>query len=230
MRSAAQGVKMTVNDLEHGLKQLRSSLTQMGAAVEQMLAEALEATLEGLAENTERTIERDKAVNQMENQIVERAISLIATHQPVAGDLRFLAAALRLATELERVGDLAVNLAQRAQMLEAAWAGERRPESLRQMARQARRMVCLALDAFSASDVAAARRVLELDDLVDELNRQVRREMIELISAQGSKAAWGLELVSTAAHLERLGDHATNLAEEIIYIVSGHSVRHQAFG
>ena len=208
------------------LCRLRETLAQMGGAVERMLDTALAALRSGDVDLADQTIALDKGINDQENRIINKTILLIATNQPVAGDLRFLAASLRMASELERIGDLAANLARRAKTLAEVAPRTPLPDDVDELADMARHMLGLALNAFADRDQNKAGDVLALDDGVDDLNRQVRRRLVEEIAADGSRVHWGLEIINTAAHLERLGDHATNLAEEVIYIYSGHNVRH----
>lgn len=205
---------------------LRESITQMGGAVERMLDTALAALRTGDTGLADKTILLDKEINEYDNRITNKTILLIATNQPVAGDLRFLAGTLRMAGELERIGDLSANVARRAKALSVLAAEMIMPDDLDELAVLSRGMLSEALDAFGRRDAALARNVLERDDLVDDLNRNIRRDMVEEIAKDGPKIHWGLEVIYTAAHLERLGDHATNLAEEVIYISSGQSIRH----
>ena len=208
------------------LCRLREALARMGGAVERMLDTALAALRAGDADLADQTIALDKGINELENSIINKTILLIATNQPVAGDLRFLAASLRMAGELERIGDLSANLARRAKALAEVAPGKPLPDDIDELAVMARHMLGLALNALADRNVDKAREVLELDDGVDDLNREVRRCLVAEIAADGTRVHWGLEIINTAAHLERLGDHATNLAEEVIYIYSGHNVRH----
>lgn len=208
------------------LYRLRESLAQMGGAVERMLDTSLAALRAGDVDLADRAIALDKEINAAEVRIINKTILLIATNQPVAGDLRFLAATLRMASELERVGDLSANLARRAKGLVETDPQASLPDEIEELAGLARAMLSGALDAFANRSSDKARIVLEQDDLADELNRRIRRNMVEEIAQNGPRIYWGLEIINTAAHLERLGDHATNLAEEVIYITSGHNVRH----
>ena len=208
------------------LCRLREVLAQMGGEVERMLDTSLAALRAGDSELADKAIAMDRGINDLENRIINKTILLIATNQPVAGDLRFLAASLRMAGELERIGDLSANLARRAKALAEVAPQMSLPDDIDDLAAMARHMLGLALNAFADRNLAKAREVLELDDGVDDLNRQVRRRMVEEIADDGPRIHWGLEIINTAAHLERLGDHATNLAEEVIYIYSGHNVRH----
>ena len=209
------------------LSGLREDLIKMGRTVELNVGLAAEALIQGRGDLAEEAIGRDREVNAMENDITDRAILLIATRQPVAGDLRFLTAGLRLATEMERIGDQAANLGRRAKDLSAlAWPWPP-PEDLVRMIAEVRGMLESALDALVTGDARLSRTVLERDDLVDGLYRQIRREVISAMSGDGRKVPWGLEVINASAHLERLGDHATNLVEEVIFMVMGRNIRHQ---
>ncbi len=208
------------------LYRLRESLAQMGGAVERLLDTALAALRAGDLELADKAILMDKDINEFDNTITNKTILLIATNQPVAGDLRFLAASLRMTNEMERIGDLSANLARRAKALVAADRQTPLPDDIDELAALSRGMLSGALDAFANRNLDKARSVLERDDLVDDLNRHIRQKMVEAIAQDGSRIYWGLEIINTSAHLERLGDHATNLAEEVIYIYSGHNVRH----
>ncbi|MDR1657680.1 MAG: phosphate signaling complex protein PhoU [Deltaproteobacteria bacterium] len=212
------------------LASLRSSLETMGHEVRNMLEEAVKALVSGDGERAKKVIESDRAINNLENAIVDKAINLIATNQPVAGDLRFLASSLRLATELERVGDLGSNLGRRTlglkELENQGAATNPFPEKLSHMAERTMAMLDLTLKAFDDRNPVLAEEVLNMDDEIDELNRIIKATVLEAVYEDGHKVAWGLEIINTAAHLERLGDHATNLAEETIYMARGKNVRH----
>ena len=209
---------------------LRQNLETMGRDVRTMLEEAVKALVSGDEETAKAVILMDRAINAMENKIVDRAINLIATNQPVAGDLRFLASSLRMATELERVGDLGSNLARRTlclgKLARDGAEAEPFPEKLAHMSQRTKAMLDLAMDSFDQRDPVKAEQVLDLDDEIDELNRVIKDAVLETVFNDGRKVLWGLEIINTAAHLERLGDHATNLAEETIYMARGKNVRH----
>jgi phosphate transport system protein len=194
---------------------------------------AVKALAEGDEAQARVVIARDKAINAMENNIVDKAINLIAANQPVAGDLRFLAASLRLATELERMGDLGSNLARRtlglASLAREGAQADPFPENINTMRVKTVDMLNQSVKAFVDRDTELASKVLGLDDEIDDLNRKVKADVLDAVFHDGRKVAWGLEIINTAAHFERLGDHATNLAEETIYIVKGKNVRHHHF-
>jgi phosphate transport system protein len=212
------------------LAALREKLVGMGLEVSAMLREAISALISGDEDKARAVIKTDKSINDLENKIVDQAINLIATNQPVAGDLRFLASSLRLATELERIGDLGSNLARRTlglqELKRASAACDAFPDKLTHMASRTLDMLDQALNAFNERNPVLAEKVLGLDDEIDELNKIIRGDMLERIYSDGHKVSWGLEIIHTAIHLERLGDHATNLAEETIYMTRGKNVRH----
>jgi phosphate transport system protein len=224
---------MVMGSLVDELKKLRESLITMGYEVADMLGVAVKALADGDEEQARVVIARDKTINAMENNIVDKAINLIAANQPVAGDLRFLAASLRLATELERMGDLGSNLARRtlglASLAREGAQADPFPENITTMRVKTVEMLNQSVKAFVDRDTELASKVLGLDDEIDDLNRKVKADVLEAVFNDGRKVAWGLEIINTAAHFERLGDHATNLAEETIYIVKGKNVRHHHF-
>lgn len=217
---------MPTTFFEKEILRLRESLVQMGEAVERMLDSALTALHACDSELAGKTVLMDKAINDYDNQLTNKTILLIATNQPVAGDLRFLAASLKFVGELERIGDLSANVARRVKRAAAAAVRENPPNELGELAVSARAMLRDALDSFRNRNLELAREILERDAQLDELNRKIRREMVERIASNGALIYWGLEVIYMAAHLERLSDHVTNLAEEVIYIYSGRNVRH----
>lgn len=224
---------MVMGSFIEELKKLRESLVTMGYEVVDMLSEAVKALNGGDEDLARVVIARDKSINAMENDIVDRAINLIATNQPVAGDLRFLASSLRLATELERMGDLGSNISRRTlglgELARNGSIGEAFPENIKIMCVKTLDMLKKSQEAFVNRDPILADEVLGLDDEIDELNRSVRKDVLDTVYQDGRKAAWGLEIINTANHFERLGDHATNLAEETIYMARGKNVRHHHF-
>jgi phosphate transport system protein len=224
---------MVMGSFVEELSKLRDSLITMGYEVADMLGVSVKALADGDEDTARMVIARDKVINAMENNIVDKAINLIATNQPVAGDLRFLAASLRLATEMERMGDLGSNLARRTLGLAAlsrqGAVTDPFPEIINIMRVKTVNMLNQSVQAFVERNPELASVVLGLDDEIDDLNHRVRAEVLEAVYNDGRKVAWGLEIINTAAHFERLGDHATNLAEETIYMVKGKNVRHHHF-
>lgn len=212
---------------EQELSGLREDLIKMGRTVELNVELATDALNLGRVDLAEAAIARDRDINAMENDITDRAILLIATRQPVAGDLRFLTACLRLASELERIGDQAANLGRRAQDISGLDWPWPPPDTLKLMITEVRVMLEAVLNALVQGDPYLSRTVMERDDQVDELYRKIRRDVVDDMAADGRKVPWGLEIISVAYYLERMGDHATNLAEEVIYMVMGRNIRHR---
>ncbi|UQZ87930.1 phosphate transport system regulatory protein PhoU [Deltaproteobacteria bacterium Smac51] len=208
------------------LCRLRESLVQMGGAVEEMLDMALSALYDLDVVLAEKTIEADREINDFENKINNKTILLIATNQPVASDLRFLAGGLRVANDLERIGDISANLARRARGLARLDYKAELPPEIPVMADKVKGMISGTLASFANRNLEKAQHILDCDKEVDKLNRKVRQDILGKISQDGSLIYWGFEVINVAAHLERMGDHTTNVAEDVIYIYSGRNVRH----
>ena len=207
------------------LSSLKHQLLAMGGLVESHLSEAVKALVDRDRLAAERVIEGDSQVNQCEVAIDELCIRMLALRQPAASDLRFIAAVLKIVTDLERIGDLAVNMAERALAL-CDEAPMRAAVDLPSMATAAQTMLRDALDAFVSGDVAKAEGVLAADvaidallvDVFDQIRAEMRRD-VELINR-------GLSTIFFAKHIERLADHATNVAEMVVYLVEGKIIRH----
>jgi phosphate transport system protein len=196
----------------------------MGARCERSVRLALDAFWEGASKLSDaRAI--DEQIDRDQIDIHELALRVLALRQPVADDLRFLAATLKLIIDLERVGDEAVNIAERAMAGRCAAAALVRGE-LEAMADEAQEMLRDALRAFVDGDTALAEQVLGRDDSVDGRCGAVITTMCDYIATHGGDAAGGLRVVRVAKYLERIADHATNLAEEVIFMVRGDDVRH----
>ncbi len=207
------------------LERLRRDLITMGAEVEAQIAHAVEALVEGDAEKAQVVIARDSVINEMENRIEEQAIHLLATQQPVAVDLRLLVAALKINSDLERIGDHAVNIAQSAERLSRSrmfkpWV------DIPHMADVARGMLKDALDSFVRRDVQLAQEVCERDDVLDMKNRSLIRELLTYMAENPAVITRSIEIMTLSKNLERVGDLATNIAEEAIFIVEGRNIKH----
>ena len=207
------------------LERLRRDLITMGAEVEAQIAHAVEALVEGDAEKAQVVIARDSVINEMENRIEEQAIHLLATQQPVAVDLRLLVAALKINADLERIGDHAVNIAQSAERLSRSrmfkpWV------DIPHMAEVARGMLKDALDSFVRRDVQLAQEVCERDDILDMKNRSLIRELLTYMAENPAVITRSIEIMTLSKNLERVGDLATNIAEEAIFIVEGRNIKH----
>ena len=216
-----------VPHLQDELDQLKARLLVMGGEAEERVRSAVRALVERNRELAERVLEDDDLINDLDLEIDERCFKLLALRQPVATDLRVIVAGVKINSDLERVGDFAVNIAE---------AGLRYMEhppvkpliDIPRMADIAQGMLRDALDAYVALDTARARAVLGRDDELDALKGQVFRELLSFILENPAKTEPALDLILISRHLERIGDHATNIAEEVIFIVSGRDVRHHA--
>jgi len=208
------------------LQSLKDQIKSMGGLVASHIDDALAALEARDAEAAKRVIEADRAVNQMELAIDEQCIRMLALRQPAASDLRFIAAALKIVTDLERIGDLAVNMAERVEVL-AVEPPLRALADLPRMATAAQQMLSDVLDAFVNRDVAKAEAVTKADDQIDtwmvELFDEVRAEMQKDPAAINR----GIATLFLAKHVERMADHVTNVAEMVVYQVRGKDVRHR---
>jgi phosphate transport system protein len=207
------------------LEGLKQTLLAMGALVEDQIRRVMRALVErddGLAQEV---IDRDRQVNTYDVEVDEKCVELLALHQPAAGDLRFITTAMKIVTDLERIGDQAVNIAQRA--IELNREPQLKPYiDLPRMAEKAARMVKESLDAFVNRDTALARRVCAEDAAVDALKEQVFRELLTFMMEDARTIPRAIRLILISRFLERVADHATNIAEMVIYLVEGKMVRH----
>ncbi len=210
------------------IESVNTQLVRMGALTEALVQDAIKAMLNANVALAREVIRRDQEVDDAENQITSFTIKLLAINQPVAGDLRFLSAVFRLVTDLERVADLAVNLAWRAIAIneEIAIPAPFSP-LLPQMAQTAQEMMATALDALTQRNDQSALMVCRSDNELDRLHREHRKAMIELMQKKPELVPWGVEAILAGNYLERIGDHITNVGEEIIYLVRGEVIRHQ---
>lgn len=209
------------------LAALKTRLLQMSGDVQDALGLALEALEERNATKAEAVIAGDRDVDHREVEIEEAVIALLATQQPMAGDLRLLMAAMKISNDLERVGDHAVNIAQSVQRLLTVPQVPAVPDLL-EIARHARRMLADALEAFIKGDGAAARAVCRRDDTVDALHRAVFRIAITHMMEDPRTITAGMELVLVSRNLERVADLATNIAEDVVFLAEGRSIKHGA--
>jgi phosphate transport system protein len=207
------------------LEFLRQQLILMGAEVESQIRLAVEAHVSGDVEKAKHVIARDAAVDQMEIRNEEAAIQLLALQQPVAVDLRFLVAALKINNDLERIGDHAVNSAEGAMRLGEARAGRPRVD-LPHMAEIARTMLKRAIDSFVRRDTALALEVCKEDDVLDQKNRSIIRELLTHNAEHPGLITASIEIMSASRNLERVGDLATNIGEETIFIAEGRTIKH----
>ncbi|HJV59158.1 MAG TPA: phosphate signaling complex protein PhoU [Methylomirabilota bacterium] len=207
------------------LEALKQTLLAMGGLVEDQIRRVMKALLERDDVVAREVIERDRQVNTYDVEVDEQCVSLLALHQPAAGDLRFITTAMKIVTDLERIGDQAVNIAQR--VLELNVEPQLKPYiDLPRMAERAQRMVKESLDAFVARDTALARQVCEEDAEVDALKEQIFRELLTFMMEDPRTIPRAIRLILISRFMERVADHATNIAEMVIYMVEGKMVRH----
>jgi phosphate transport system protein len=209
------------------LSHVKVRLLTMSGEAEAALGLAVEALLERDEEKARRVITGDRVIDSMEVEIEEQCINLLALQQPMARDLRMLTSALKIANDLERVGDHAVNIAQSAERLSQARPIAPEPE-LVEMARLARDMLSDALEAFIRGDAAAGREVCLRDDKVDALHRSVFRILLTHMMEDPHMIGAGMELFLVSRNLERVADLATNIGEDVVFLVEGKSIKHHA--
>jgi phosphate transport system protein len=215
-----------VRHFQEELDELKRRLLEMGGLAEDRLQHAVKSVVERDLALMERVLGGDADINRLHVEIDDRCVKLLALHQPMAVDLRAIVAAVKINTDLERVGDLAVNIAE---------AGQRYLQhppvkeliDIPRMATLAQTMLRDALDAFVRRDVELAQSVLTADDRLDGLKTQVFRELLTYMLGDPATIPPAIDLILISRHLERIGDHATNVAEDVIFMVSAKDVRHQ---
>ena len=207
------------------LEALKQTLLAMGGLVEDQIRRVMRALIERDDVIAQEVIDRDRQVNAYDVEIDEQCVSLLALHQPAAGDLRFITTAMKIVTDLERIGDQAVNIAQR--VLELNREPQLKPYiDLPRMAERAQRMVKESLDAFVARDTALARQVCGEDAEVDALKEQIFRELLTFMMEDPRTIPRAIRVILISRFMERVADHATNIAEMVVYMVEGKMVRH----
>jgi len=209
------------------LSHVKVRLLTMSGEAEAALGLAVEALLDRDEEKARRVIAGDRVIDSMEVEIEEQCINLLALQQPMARDLRMLTSALKIANDLERVGDHAVNIAQSTERLTQARPITPEPEIV-EMARLARDMLSDALEAFIRGDATAGREVCLRDDKVDALHRSVFRILLTHMMEDPHMIGAGMELFLVSRNLERVADLATNIGEDVVFLVEGKSIKHHA--
>jgi phosphate transport system protein len=209
------------------LEQLKTRLLEMGGLAEEQVRLAVKALTERDRELVGLALNGDEPINRLHIEIDGRCFTLLALHQPMAVDLRAIVAAVKINTDLERVGDLAINIAEAARRY-AQHAPVKKLIDIPRMANIAQNMLRDSLDAFVRRDTDLAQRVLSEDDKLDDLKTQIFRELLTYMLQDPSTIEGALDLILISRHLERIGDHATNIAEDVIFMVSARDVRHHA--
>jgi phosphate transport system protein len=218
---------MERHHFESELQALKNRLLTMGALVEERVHRAVHALINRRQEEAQRVIATDKEINDLQIEIDDRCLKLLATQTPLAVDLRLITSTMKINADLERVGDQAVNIAE--SVLALIPLPPLKPLiDLPRMAAIAEKMVRDALDSFVKRDAALARDVLRRDDEVDNLKDQVFRELLTYMMADPGTIQRALSLILISRNLERIADHATNIAEDVIFIAEAKDVRHHA--
>lgn len=212
---------------DHDLEELKERLLWMASLAERAVHQAVQAVFQKDEASAKRVLDEEKAINEMQIEIDDRVMQLVALQQPMAVDLRFILSASRINNDLERIGDQAVNVAQSAMRI------LRHPQvkpyvDLPRMSELAEGMVRDSLNALVHRDAELAKSVLIRDDQVDNLRDQIFRELLTYMMENSAVVFPAFELVLVTKNLERIGDHATNIAEDVIYMVAGRDVRHLA--
>lgn len=205
---------------DHQLETLNTELITMGALVETTIASAAKALMEGDRTQAKRIAQNDSQIDGMEKSIESLCLKLLLQQQPVARDLRLISAALKMITDMERIGDQAADISELTLLL----GDIKTPtvmDSIGDMARATIRMVSAGIDAFVKKDLDLARKVIDMDDEVDDLFVRVKEELIELIRQNGPFCEQAIDLIMVAKYFERIGDHSVNIAEWVVFSITG---------
>ena len=214
-----------VRHFEEELSRLKEKILKMGALVEAQIASSIKALVERDLVLARQTIQNDHQVNAMDVEIDEECIRLLALYQPAARDLRFITTAMKITTDLERMSDLSEDICERA--IELAEEPLLKPYiDIPRMAEAAQKMVRETLDAFVNKDAALARKVCSEDQFIDDLTHQIFRELLSFMAEDPTTITRAIRISFVAKYIERIGDHATNIAEMVVYLVEGKIIRH----
>ncbi|MDD5218398.1 MAG: phosphate signaling complex protein PhoU [Candidatus Omnitrophica bacterium] len=207
------------------LLELKGELLRMASLAEESIAKAVKALVERDGRLAQNVIDSDEEINMLEIEIDEICLKLLALRQPIAKDLRLITSAMKINSDLERIGDLSVNIAQRTlDLLEEPLL---KPLlDISRMAKLAQKMVKDSLDAFVRQDAGLAREVCRRDDIVDMLNHQIFRELLTYMLQDPRNIHRSVDLILIGRHLERIADHATNIGEDVFYMVQGRTIKH----
>ena len=216
-----------VRHFEEELEQLKGKLLEMSALVEAAVQRSVAAVAQKDRSAADQVFRDEARINQLEMEIDEFAINLLATQQPLAADLRLVVAALKINTDLERMGDLSVSIAERAISL-LSEPMIKPMVDIRHMSSLVESMVRKSLDAFVANDADMARSVLASDDAVDSLRTASYHELVSFMEKDPQNIPQALDLIGITRSLERIADHSTNIAEDVLFLVKGIDVRHHA--
>lgn len=216
---------MPLRHFDEELAELKATLVRMASLAEDQIDQALSALTTRDSDQARQVIARDHKVNALDVEIDEECLRLLALHQPAARDLRLVTTAMKISTELERISDLAENVCERT--IELNEEPQLKPYiDIPRMGNLARAMVKESIDAFVKDDSVLARKVLGNDDLVDDLMEQIFRELLSYMIEDPHTITRAIRLSFVAKYLERIADHATNIAELVVYLVEGKIIRH----
>jgi phosphate transport system protein len=215
----------TIKQFEEELRLIKEKVLRLGGLVEEGIANSIKALVERDTQLAERTIENDHVVNGLEVEIDELCLKVLALRQPAASDLRLITTAVKIITDLERIGDMAVNVCER--VLELNEEAPLKPYiDIPRMAEAAQRMLKESLDAFVNGDTDLATKVLVEDEFVDDLNRQIFRELLTFMMEDPNTISRAMKILFISKYIERIADHATNIAEMVVFMVKGKVIRH----
>jgi len=220
-------MERVVRHFQEELDILKTRLLEMGGLAEERVRNAIQGLAERDFTQIEHVLVGDEPINALHIEVDDRCLKLLALHQPMAADLRAVMAAVKINTDLERVGDLAVNIAEAAKRY-AMHPPVKKLIDIPRMAEIAQAMLRDSLDAYVTRDVVLAQRVLNEDDKLDALKTQIFRELLTFMLQDPVTIEPSLDLILVSRHLERIGDHATNVAEDVIFMVSARDVRHHS--
>jgi phosphate transport system protein len=214
---------MMRNKFDEQLEFLKTQLIQMGALCEEAIANATKALIEGDLELAKKAVAADGVIDQKEREIESLCLKLLLQQQPVARDLRQISSALKMITDMERIGDQAADISE-ITVLGNVKAATAETKHITEMAEATIKMVTDSIDAFVRQDLELARAVINYDDVVDELFNDVKRDMIKLISDDADNGEFAIDLMMIAKYFERIGDHATNIAEWVEFSITGRHI------
>lgn len=219
--------KHTSSHYEMELREIKNGLIYLGALTEQAIQKAMKSLLERNSELARKVIKEDDEIDKLDNELEDRCIRILALRQPAAIDLRFITTAIKINGHLERIGDMAVNIAEKAIMLNEE--PQLKPYiDLPRMADLVGKMIKYSLDALVRSDLALAEKVQQKENAVDELNEQIFRELLTFMMEDPKAIHRAVLITQISKNLERIADHAKGIADMVIYLVTGESVRHQS--
>jgi phosphate transport system protein len=214
--------------LQRDLENLKKEILNIGSLVEEAINNAIRALRNRDANIAQAVIDKEYLIDEKEVDIEEECLKMLALHQPVATDLRFIVVILKVNNDLERMGDFATNIAQRAIFLSGQDPCPDLLEFIEELPNLVQEMVRDTLDALVKMDVTLARKVMKADDAVDDINRQMYLKVNEAIKKDPEVSERAISLLSTSRYLERVGDLSTNIAEDVVFMVEGNVVRHDS--